>query len=138
MGEEEIRTLLSRVNSTLGYYEKDYVSAQRTPDVDKERCTSFEEYIEIRFNREAYNVPEFKDLVEKTEGRLFSCIEIEEPDVVKRRFKTAKIRLLDPNLLPEEFENLKDDIYKVRDLLGGTTICFNSVKKKIKYNIEND
>ena len=50
--EETIRDLISRVNSTLAYFEKDYVSVKRTPTSDKERCSSFEQFIEARFNFE--------------------------------------------------------------------------------------
>ena len=138
MEENILKNLISRVNSTLGYYEKDYVSAQRTPDLDKERCTSFEEYIEIRFNREAYNIPELRNAVIETDGRLFSCVELSEPNVAKRRFKEAKIKLLNPDLLLPEDQNLKNEILKVRDLIGGTSISFNSVRKKVKLIVSND
>ena len=59
-----IKELTSRVNKTLNYYEKDYISAKRTPDIDKEVCTSFEDYVEIRFNYEAYHIPEIKKAIE--------------------------------------------------------------------------
>lgn len=136
--ENDIKNLISRVNSTLGYYEKSFISAQRTPELEKERCESFEEYIEIRFNHEAYKVPELKKAVEETEGRLFSCVELEEPDTTKRRFKKAVVKLLDPELLPECDQTLKNEINQIKELLGGSVISFNCVKKKIKFDIEND
>ena len=133
-----IINLISRVNSTLSYYEKSFISAKRTPDIERKRCESFEEYIEIRFNYEAFKIPELKQAVEETEGRLFSIVELEEPNLTKRRFKMAKIRLLDDNLLPESCENLKNEIKQIRTALGGNVICFNCLKKKIKINIENE
>lgn len=36
--EEIIKELIARVNSTLSYYEKDYVSVKRTPYAEREMC----------------------------------------------------------------------------------------------------
>ena len=41
--EKRLREIISLVNSTLQFYERDYVSAKRLPNFDKVRCTSFEE-----------------------------------------------------------------------------------------------
>ena len=54
--EERLKKIISLVNSTLQFYELDYVSAKRLPEFDKIRCTSFEEYVGIRFNRECYDI----------------------------------------------------------------------------------
>lgn len=126
--EETIRDLISRVNSTLAYFEKDYVSVKRTPTSDKERCSSFEQFIEARFNFECCQIPELVEAVISTDGHVFTCISIENPDLVKRRFTTACV-IVDPNLP----ENLKKVIL---ELFGGTEIVFNNVRKKIKYTIK--
>lgn len=134
--ETVLRELISRVNKTLGYYEKDFISVQRTPFSERERVKSFEQYIEARFNFECCSIPELYDAVIATDGHLFSCTELINPDVVKRRFTLAKVTLLDTEILSEDQENLINEINKVRDLLGGTIIKFNNVKKKIKFTVE--
>lgn len=132
-----IKELISRVNSTLGYYEKDYVSVKRTPTSKRERITSFEQYIEARFNYECCKIPELYDAVMATEGHLFSCSSIENPDTQKRRFTAATVVLISPEMDLEMDENLKNEIIKIHDLLGGSHIKFNNVKKKIKFTIED-
>ena len=131
-----IRDLIARVNSTLAYYEKDFISVKRTPFSEKERVTSFEQYIEARFNYECCQIPELKEAVLATDGHLFTCISLENPDTAKRRFTVATIELLNPETLLETEENLKNEIIKIHDFLGGSCIKFNNVKKKIKYTIE--
>lgn len=125
--KDVIKELISRVNSSLMYYEKDYVSVKRTPTADKERCTSFEQYIEARFNFESCQIPELTHAVISMDGYLFKCINIDNPDTVKRRFSTATV-IISPDLP----ENLRNEIY---ELIGGSEIIFNNVKKKIKFTI---
>ena len=134
--ETIIKTIVGKVNSTLSYYEEDYTSAKRTTDLANERCHSFEQYIEIRFNFEASKIPELSLLVEEFGGRLFSAVELEEGDKAKRKFKLATIRLIDPKLLVGEDETLKDELAKAKEILGGSKISFNNLKKKIKFKIE--
>lgn len=131
-----IKNLVARVNNTLSYYEKDYISVKRTPFSERERCTSFEQYIEARFNFECYQIPELRDAILATEGHLFSCISLENPDTFKRRFSQATVILLDPETLIESDETLKNEILKIHDFIGGSCIKFNNVKKKIKILIE--
>lgn len=136
--EKLVKQVISNVNQSLRYYEKSYTSVKRTPDSYQERCESFEEFIERRFNFEASKIPEFSDVVLKTEGKVFICTEIEDPDEKKRRFKSATIRIIDVDLLLDEDQNLKDEITKLKEFIGGDRIVFNSVKKKIKLIIDND
>lgn len=133
-----LKEIISNVNKTLKSYEKDFTSVKRTPETYQERCKSFEEFIERRFNFEASKIPELNEIVMKTEGKLFCCTEIEEPDEKKRKFKSATIKLIDTNLLLDEDQTLKDEITKVKELIGGDRIQFNSVRKKIKLTIDND
>ena len=136
--EEAIKTIVSNVNKTLKSYEKSFTSVKRTPDTYQERCECFEDFIEKRFNFEASKIPELSDIVMKTEGLLFKCTGIEEPDEKKRKFKSATIKLISVDLLLDEDQNLKDEITKVKEYLGGDRIQFNSVKKKIKLTIDSD
>lgn len=133
-----IKELTSRVNKTLNYYEKDYTSAKRTPEIDKELCTSFENYVEIRFNFEACRIPEIKKAVELTEGHLFFCEELEHADTAKRKFKKAHIKIITEDMIEVSDQTLKDEITKVKNFIGGSHIIFNSVREKIKLVIQDD
>lgn len=128
----KIKEALSSVNSSLFRYECDQVSTERYPKAEKERCKSMEQYIESRFNYECSKIPELEELILETEGKLFSCTDIEEPNVAKRRFKMATIEIIDPKTLSEEDQNLISEITEIIEKLGWKKICFNSVKKKIK------
>lgn len=134
--EAIIKDLISRVNSTLGYYEKDYISVQRTPFSERERVQSFEQYIEARFNFECCAIPELYDAVIATDGHLFHCVELTNPDTMKRRFTTATVTLVDPKTLVGANENLIDEINKIHEFIGGSVIKFNNVRKKIKFTVE--
>jgi hypothetical protein len=129
---KKIKEALSNVNSSLFRYECDQVSTERYPKAEKERCKSLEQYIESRFNYECSKIPELEDLILETEGRLFSCTDIEEPNIAKRRFKMATIEIIDPKTLLEEDQNLINEITDIIEKLGWKKICFNSVKRKIK------
>lgn len=134
--EKALKEIVAEVNRTLSYFEKFYSSAKRTPDSYQERCNSFEEYITNRFNFEASKIPEFEELVYKTDGHLFKCAVLEDADEKKRKFKRA-IVVIDDDLLSADDQSLKDEVAKIREYIGGDQICFNSVKKKIKLVIKD-
>lgn len=136
--KKAFKSLVSRVNQQLLYYEKGWVSVQRYPDSEKIRPETFEEFVEIRFNFEASKIPELSDTVLKTEGRLFSCTELVDPDEKKKWYKQAIVKLIDVDDIPDEFEDVKEKVDEIRSEIGGNTICFNSVKKKIKLTIYDD
>lgn len=139
-----IKNLISEVNGKLKYYEYNQVSAERTPHILKERCLSFEQYVECLFNYAAYHIPEMFDMVDVLEGHLFFCTKIEEPDEAKRKFKSATIELISEDkisefvtkdLLEKKGEDLINELNRIKSFLGGSTISFNSVQKKIKFSI---
>lgn len=135
--EKRLKEIIGLVNSTLQFYELDYVSAKRLPNFDKIRCTSFEEYVGIRFNRECFDMlPEIADIILRTDGKLFYCESLEDPNLAKRRFKSATI-VINENLLknPENTLISEEDIKTVKNFLGWSKIKFNSVKKKIKFTV---
>ena len=136
--ERLVKEIISNVNKTLKSYEKSFTSVKRTPDSYQERCNSFEDFIERRFNFEAAKIPEFSDIVMRTGGQVFYCSEIEEPDEKKRKFKSATIRIISIDSLLDDDQTLKDEITKLREFIGGDRIRFNSVKKKIKLTIDNE
>lgn len=136
MNESIIREIIARVNKTLCYYEKDYISVRRTPLTERERMVTFEQYIEARFNFECCKIPELYDIVVALEGHLWQNVELINPDTSKRRFTEAKITLINPESPTIEDPELKKAIYELAEQLGGSSVRFNNVKKKIKFRIE--
>lgn len=132
--EEEIKMAISKVNSTLGIYEKDYISQQRTPETDREVCRSFEQFIECKLNYECSKLPSLHKLLTETEGHLFFCTGLDEADTVKRKFKKAYFKLLTPMMVEDITDELKAELEELVAKLGGTEFTFNNVKKKIKLN----
>ncbi len=133
--DQILKKVIGEVNRTLGSYEKDYISCRRTPDI-RETCTSFEHYIELRFNYECYKIPELQKLILATDGHLFSCTSLDNPDTVKRKFTLAHLEILDPDLVRDEDTEIKEMLSDVLKLFGGRKLSFNSVPKKIKFKIE--
>lgn len=136
MNATTIREIIARVNKTLCYYEKDYISVKRTPEAERERTVSFEQYIEARFNYECCQIPELYDIVIALEGHLWQNVQLVGSDTAKRRFTEAKITLIDPESPIIEDPELKNAIYEIAKQLGGSSVRFNNVKKKIKFVIE--
>ena len=69
-----IKNIISKVNETLIHYKKGgWIDCRRTPDADQEMMESLEQFIDARFNREAWNIPELRDAEDYLGGRLFSC-----------------------------------------------------------------
>lgn len=134
--DTKIKDLVKRVNDTLRYYEKEYIELKRTPTTEKEVCTSFEHYIEVRFNMECCKIPELLDLENLTGGHLFSCTSIINPDEARRRFSSATVELLSPEEVENADESLRNALEVVKKYLGGTKISFNSVKQRIKITID--
>lgn len=143
--KEVIKQTISRVNNTLSYYEKGFISVQRTPWSDKERCQSFEQFIEARFNFELCKIPEFEQISSIFSGKLFGLVNITEMDPDRRRFKLVTFTLPPENVIndvisqfPEMESLINEEIANIINYLGGKVIKFNNVKKKIKIIIENE
>lgn len=140
--ERLLKTLIENVNSTLIHYEDNFTSVKRTPNSEKERITSFKQFIEARFNFECCfcdTIPNLKEAAIATEGHIFLCTEIEGANPQKKRFTHATLTLLDPNDVEEGMtDQLREWIQSLHDYLKGTQIQFNSVKKKIKVTIIKD
>ena len=135
--EDIIKTVVSEVNRTLCQYEKSWISCERTPGGERERCESFEHSIELRFNRECYKIPELQKLILATDGHLFRCTQLDDPDLDKHKFGTAHVEMLDLSEIRDEDTDIKERVGKVQKVLGGRKISINSVKKKIKFKIED-
>ena len=134
--EEIIKKVVSEVNRTLCQYEKSWVSCERTPGGERERCESFEHFIELRFNRECYKIPELQKLILATDGHLFRCTSLEDIDLDKRKYSIAHVEMLGLDEIRDEDEDIKKMLEEVQKLFGGRKLSFNSVRKKIKFKIE--
>lgn len=135
---KRIKGIVSEVNKTLSYYEARYISVRRTPEIEREVCESFEQFVEARFNYECAKIPELHDLVVATEGRLFKLTHFScsQDDLEKKRFSSATVTLLQPDLLLNPEESLIIELNRASEFLfgagsGKTKITFNSVRKKI-------
>ena len=134
--QQVLRKIIAKVNSGLGKFKKDgWIRVERLPGESLETCTTLEQFVEATFNRACFNdIPELREAEILLSGHLFGCI-LEEPDEKRKRFKVAHIVITDKNKVMDPDENLINELYKVQEYLGGTTIKFNSVKVKIKFEI---
>ena len=136
--EKNLKNLIAKVNKSLIWYKKGgWVDCRRTPTSGINMVDTLEDFIEARFNRECWEIPELNEACELLDGRLFSCSLI-GPDEAKKKFKQAVITIA----RPEDIENPSEDLKKALDVaynyLGGNKIKFNSVKVKVKYEISNE
>lgn len=129
-----LKDALSLVNSTLKYYEADWISAQRAPEIEKTRVRSFEEFVEIRVNFEMSKIPELHDQVLRTGGHLFVCESLEEINTLRHRFKKANMKLNTPeNFLEEEDKSdIEKAIREAREWFEVDRFSFNSVVSRVK------
>lgn len=129
-----LKDALSLVNSTLKYYEADWISAQRAPEIEKTRVRSFEEFVEIRVNFEMSKIPELHDQVLRTGGHLFVCESLEEINTLRHRFKKANMKLNTPeNFLEEEDRSdIEKAIREAREWFEVDRFSFNSVVSRVK------
>lgn len=136
--EKEIVKLIKKVNKSLSLYKKGgWIDCRRTPTSGTNIVNNLEEFIDARFNRECFDIPELSEICDLLDGRLFKCI-LEEPDENKKRYKQATLILVDESEINNPSQELKDLLKKTREIIGGNTIKFNSVKVKIKYTIEDE
>lgn len=135
IGESRIKDIIHRVNITLSYFDAGYISAKRTGDL-KERCNEFDTYVECRFNYELGKLDEFKDLFLEMDGKVFSC-KLDDPNLVKRNFKSATLTVEISKTLLERNEILKNEVDRFINWFGGNKIRFTHKKKKFTYTIEN-
>jgi len=141
MEESTIRKIIEAVNSTLKTFDSGWTSVKRfgyvTDDADRERCMTFDKYVECRVNREFWKLDEFKDLFAEFDGNIFEC-KLDEPNLVKRTFKLATLRIKIPKSALEANESLNNEVKRFIDWLGGDTITFTHKKKKFIYKILNN
>lgn len=136
--EKEILKLIKRVNKSLGFYKKGgWIDCRRTPTSGINIVNNLEEFIDARFNRECFEIPELFEICDLLDGRLFKCT-LEDPDENKKRYGKATLSLVKEEEINNPSQELIDLLNKTREIIGGNTITFNSVKAKVKYTIENE
>lgn len=133
---QELKKMVIRINSSLPYYEKNYVSVKRTPLGDKERVQSFRQYIECRLNFECFNVLELRSFAEEFDGHLFEVTAIIDQDDLRRRFSYVCAEICKTGDFYIGEKNFMDTLSKLEELLGGSKLRFNYSQKKTKIFIE--
>ena len=133
-----LKKMVISVNRTLIWYKRNgWVDCRRTPSSGSEIISEMNEFIDARLNREAWNIPEFREAEELLGGHLFKCESIHSVDEVRKKYKQAVFSLTTPEKVIEPDENLINVLESVRKFIGGTTIKFNGVKVKVKIIIED-
>lgn len=136
--EKVIEKVIKEVNKSLIHYKKGgWIDARRTPNTGVNIVDTIEEFVDARFNNEAWAVPEFHEASDLLEGRLFSCT-LEEPDEEKKRYKMATLTMVKEEDLENPTPEICELLKQARQFLGGDKIEFNAVRKKIKYRIYGD
>lgn len=136
--EKVIEKVIKEVNKSLIHYKKGgWIDARRTPNTGVNIVDTIEEFVDARFNNEAWAVPELHEASDLLEGRLFSCT-LEEPDEEKKRYKMATLTMVKEEDLENPTPEICELLKQARQFLGGDKIEFNAVRKKIKYRIYGD
>lgn len=134
--EKVIRRLIAGVNKSLYWYKKGgWIDCRRTPTSDVNMVNSLEEFIEAKFNRDCWDIPELRTACELLDGFVFKC-ELIEPDEMKKRYKLAILTLVRESEIENPTDQLRDELRHVYKFFGGNIIKFNSVKVKVKYEVE--
>ena len=148
---EELKELVRNVNETLSCYDPGWSRIQRSPHGNRVEIETFRQFLECRFNREAFYSPSLKEYAEYFDGYLFEVTSVIGEDEKKCKFKEVCIELTktwdnfqdlemidslcfeDEDLKREKFWKVTDE---VKNLIGGERIFFNNSVKKVKIRIE--
>lgn len=148
---EELRKMARNVNDTLSCYDPGWSRIQRSPCGNRVEIETFRQFIECRFNREAFGSPVFREYAEYFDGYLFEVTSVLGEDEKKCKFQEVCIELTktwdnfqDPEMIDslplEDEETKREKFWKVTDevknLIGGERIYFNHSVKKTKIRIE--
>jgi hypothetical protein len=136
--KQTLKKMVMRVNNTLIWFKRDTIECRRLPTNTFGKVKGFREFIEARFNREAWNTPEFREAEELLGGFLFKAVSIEGVDESRKKYKNATFKLTCAEDVVDPDENLKSVLSAAKEFIGGTIIKFNGVKVKVKIIVEND
>lgn len=82
--KNQVKQIISEVNSRLSVYDPGFISLKRFSEGEKERVTTFSQFIECKINMEMYlGFPELSQYIEMFDGHLFEVKEIKDPDEEK-------------------------------------------------------
>jgi hypothetical protein len=131
----KIREIIRDVNQSLIHYKRGgCIDCRRTPNSSINMVNTIEEYVDARFNRECWEVPELREACDLLEGHLFICT-LEGVDEVRKRYKTATLKLVSPTDILDPTPELENLLKEVKIFLGGNKIKFNGLKYKVKFEI---
>jgi len=142
--EHIVKNIIKEVNTSLGVYKKGgWIDCRRTPsDEIPNLVEDLTNFVEARFNRECWNVPELLGLCEAFDGKAFKCTLIGANEE-KKKFEQAIITLPRPENVEIESEDpdkskeeLLEMLKSAESFFGGNKITFYSYKAKIKYFTE--
>lgn len=134
---DELRKIIKEVNRTLPLYKSGgWIDCRRLPTSKQEMIFSLEQFVEARFNREAWSIPSFTELEELLGGHLFTC-KLEGVEEDKKKFKQAVLTIIDEKHVLDPSENLINKLREAKTLIGGSNIKFTSVKVKFKIIIDD-
>ena len=138
---ELIQLVKSVLESIDNAYDKDGFSyLKRSPTGEIENAKTLQEFIEDRFNYDAFYIPEISDLVKYFDGHLFSVISLEGLKEKKKRFNRVYLQLSETDEYfiqdPDKELDYREVLDEIKNYLGGTKISFGDSKKKIKILIE--
>lgn len=134
--DKSIRKVISEVNQSLIWYKKGgWIDARRTPSSSVNMVDTLSDYVEARLNREFWNIPELSKACELSEGHVFT-LTLDGVDEAKRKFREATATLINPDTIDSPSDELLEALEEVKLWLGGSVLKFNSVKVKIKYEID--
>ena len=137
---EVIKPIVLEVNDSLRYFESGYTSVQRCPIIPRETVDTLRQYVECRFNREAFKSSVLESYAKYFDGYLFNVVYMDNEDPKKRRYTEVCIELCkDPGYFADyEFKGVTylEVIDAVQDILGGSRIYFNQSAKIPKIRVE--
>ena len=134
--EKNIKDLIARVNRTLVWYKKGgWIDCRRTPNGGENMIQTMDEYVESRFNRESWDVPELQKAVELLDGHLFKC-SLTGINLQKKKYKEATVTIIEPEEIKDPSPEVLQALIDVEKFLGGKTLKFTSLIAKVKYTVE--
>lgn len=139
---KQLREIISKVNESLLWFKPGgWIDAKRTPQGSVNLVETLQEYVEARFNRECFDIPELTEIFDVFDGKVWVC-ELTDPNEDRRKYGRATLTLVDPNkvYIDDNGHNVPQEkiielLGKVRDFFGGSVVTFNSVKVKIEFKV---
>lgn len=134
---KELKKAVSLTNGSISWFKRDgYIDCRRTPESGINIVGSLEEFIDARFNRECWDIPQLNKLCDLLDGHAFEC-QLIGSDEERKRYDLAVFTLVSPDRIENPSEDLIELINSAREWLGGDQITFNCLKVKTNIIIKN-